>query len=794
MILMFIPSVLRAQKIDSMMRVYADQFPQEKAYLQFDKNVYLQGEIVWFKAYLYSGIEPSPISRNFYAELTDPEGNIIQRCFSPIFESTSHGSMVIPKDYKGNHVHFRAYTSWMLNFDSAFLFEKDIRIVNPARDSIGRAAGTQAFLQFFPEGGDLIAGLENNVAFKANDQFGLPVRVKGVLKDRSGKDVLEFSAAHDGMGKFLIVPDKVDSFYAVWQDEKGIEHKTGFPQVKPDGVVLRLMDGNRKIFFSIARSEGSVNDNARLTIIGHMNQQLVYKATVNLGTNPMSGGSIPTDQLPSGLLQVTIFNNNNLPVAERVIFVNNHEYGFTPDLRIDIKGVIRRGKNSISIEAPDTLKTNLSIAVTDYLSDGKKAYDDNIISRLLLTGDLKGFVYDAYYYFSNNSDSTKSHLDLVMLTHGWRRFKWDQLAKGKTPVIKYPEQDFLSINAELLGIDPSKISADEGINIVLKKKDSSMQMLALSKLKGSKFGLSGLVFYDTARAYYQFNNNRRLSNEAAVIFSNGLFKGYRQIKLPSESWNGWVAGDSGLVSRNKFVIAEASKNNDPDNKKVQTLASVTVKARQKSENQKLDDSYTSGLFSGGDAIYFNLVDDVTAVGSLDIFTYLQAKVAGLMISTNAAQTSLSWRGSTPTLYLNEMQVTTDQMKNTSVADVAMIKVFRPGVAIGFGGGAGGTIAVYTKKGGEHRYDPSFKGLDQTRVFGYSAIRQFYSPDYTEIIEASAAEDIRTTLYWNPMLLTDKSTRKISLDFFNNDISGKLRVVLEGINADGKMARVEKIIQ
>ena len=314
MLLLVIPAILPAQKIDSMMRVYADHFPQEKIYVQFDKNVYLTGETVWFKSYLYSGVEPSLISRNFYAELTDGQGNILQRCFSPIFESTSHGSMVIPKDFKGNHVHFRAFTSWMLNFDSAFLFEKDIRIVNAVKDSFSHAASPQASLQFFPEGGDLIAGLENNVAFIATDQFGLPVRVKGILKDRSGKDVLEFGSIHDGMGKFLIVPDKTDSFYAVWTDEKSIEHRTGFPQVKPDGVALRMMDGNKKIFFSIARSDASVSENGRLTIMGHMNQQLVYKATVNLQENPMSGGSIPTDELPTGLLQITIFNKNNLPV------------------------------------------------------------------------------------------------------------------------------------------------------------------------------------------------------------------------------------------------------------------------------------------------------------------------------------------------------------------------------------------------------------------------------------------------------------------------------------------------
>ena len=100
---------------------------------------------------------------------------------------------------------------------------------------------------------------------------------------------------------------------------------------------------------------------------------------------------------------------------------------------------------------------------------------------------------------------------------------------------------------------------------------------------------------------------------------------------------------------------------------------------------------------------------------MDIFTYLQGKVAGLQITTTGNSTSLQWRGSTPSLYLNEMQVDVSQLRSTPVPDIAMVKVFRPGSGVAFGGGAGVTIAVYTKKGSEARPDPNIKGLDQARI-------------------------------------------------------------------------------
>ncbi|HEV3252589.1 MAG TPA: hypothetical protein VGZ71_16630, partial [Puia sp.] len=303
-LVLLIPVFSYAQKIDSMMRVYAERYPQEKVHVHFDKSVYNPGETIWFKAYLFSGIEPSMISRNFYAELSDAEGNILQRKIAPLFESTAASWFQIPPGLKNNILHFRAYTSWMLNFDTAFIYEKDIHILHESRDSSQIIESGEELLHFFPEGGDLVAGLENNIAFKATDTYGVPVAIKGILKDAAGKNILEFNSVHDGMGKFMLTPEKADVFTAEWKDGHGRDHKTDFPPVKEIGAVLRLMNTPKKVFFSIAVSAQSAEENKSLTIIAHMNQQLVYKALVNLKETSMSGGSIPTEQLPSGILQV----------------------------------------------------------------------------------------------------------------------------------------------------------------------------------------------------------------------------------------------------------------------------------------------------------------------------------------------------------------------------------------------------------------------------------------------------------------------------------------------------------
>jgi hypothetical protein len=319
-------------------------------------------------------------------------------------------------------------------------------------------------------------------------------------------------------------------------------------------------------------------------------------------------------------------------------------------------------------------------------------------------------------------------------------------------------------------------------------------MFQVPHLSTTKFGASGLLFYDTARIYYQFNMSRNLSNEAAVTFTNGMPRPYRSIKASAESLSPFTPLDTAMLRRNRFYSSEA-KRIKADNLQIKTLESVTVRARGKSESQKLEEKYTTGLFSGGDAYVFNVEGDPLSGAQFDIFNYLQGKVAGLQISSGGANgPSLQWRGSAPTLYLNEIQVDPSILQSTQVSEIAMVKVFRPGSMIGFGGSPGGAIAVYTKKGGRNKNADFTTGLDKAILAGYSSLKQFYAPDYIQNPPLDNTPDLRTTLYWKPYLLFGRNTGKTQIEFFNNDVTRKIRIVIEGINVDGKIARIEKIIE
>jgi hypothetical protein len=788
---LFISSMVSAQGIDSMMGVYANQYPQQKLYVHFDKSMYRAGESVWFKAYIFSGFEPSDFSRNFFAELVDKDGNVVQRKVYPIVEASAAGNFDLPGDQISN-LSFRAYTTWMLNFDTSFIFKKEITVIGNggAATSVNKpaTAAQPPIIKFFPEGGDLVVDLESYVAFKANDENGKPINVKGEIKNSKGETTTSFKAAHDGMGQFIFTPAANEMYTAYFSDETGKEYNAVLPTAKPSGVVLHMSNSGKKKIFYIKRSDEGKEGLSLLNVMAHMGQQIVYKAKVPMKEISVNSGVIPVEQLPSGILQFTVFNEKWEPLAERVVMVNNDNYRFDAELATPMINLGKRGKNIYELTVGDTALSNMSVAITD-AQIGTKASDDNIFSGLLMSGDLKGYIHNPAYYFKNIADTTLQNLDLVMLTHGWRRYKWDDIVRRRKPFLKQPNDPALSLVAKVFGVNPSApIRNDEGLTVILQMKDSSTQILQVPKTGPTQFSINNLMFYDTLKVFYQFQKDRRLASNTSVLFENGLYKGPKKVNFPA--WPFSIT-DTIALKRVQFFADQVKKFGDGSSR-VNVLQEVFVKTKPNNRANELDKKYASGLFAGGDATTFDFINDQTNTGYPNIFSYLQGRVAGLQISLSGANVSLNWRGSPTTTFLNEMQVDAQQIQSLAVSDIAYIKVFRPPFFGAMGGGAGGAIAIYTKKGGDQPVEPG-KGLDRGTLTGYSLVKEFYSPNYSDPVQEVTA-DFRSTLYWNPFVFTDGSKQKAKFEFYNNDVTKAIRVVVEGVNEFGKLVRIEKVLQ
>jgi hypothetical protein len=779
---------LSAQKIDSVLGIYSDRFQQEKMYLHFDKSLYNKGETIWFKAYVLAGTDLTDYSKTVYVDWYDAGGKLLKHVMAPMFESSARGQFEIPAGYTGQSLHVRAYTQWMLNFDPAFLYNKDIPVSQSKVEKVSPVSPVTT-LQFFPEGGDWVSGIISRMAFMAVNSRGLPVKVSGAIKTSTGTLMDSFVTVHDGMGSFLMEPQPNETYTATWTDESGKVYTTPLPLCKNTGAVLQVQPLATKTMVEIKRTAVAEDNIKTLNLVAHMNQQVVYRSRVNLTVRTGVVAEIPTGLLPTGVLQITLLDRDWLPLAERVVFINNHQYQFHPEISVAVKGLEKRSKNVVEISVPDSTISNLSVAVTD----GGLSVDSSntIISQLLLCGDIKGYIHHPAYYFSEETDSISEHLDLVMLTHGWRRFKWEDIKAEKLPVIQYPRNsDFMQLKGRAFGASNIKIQPNQKIILILQAKDSSKQTLFLPVKADGTFAQDE-YFFDSLKVYYRLLGDKKLANRTELVFQTGLLPRPKNLVDYTSPYL-WQVDTAGL-SRARYFAAEQARMEQLA--KSTTLADVVVKTRAKRPEEILDEKYASGMFSGGmDGYSFDIINDVRAQSSMDIFHYLQGMVAGLQLQmSSGGQWTLTWRNARTQLFLDEVPVSSDQLSSMPISDIAYVKVFRPPFYGASGGGAGGAVAVHTRRGGDVQNTPGRGGLDYKLLEGYTLYKEFYSPDYSQPT-GNFLPDVRTTIYWNPYVLTDSSTHKVNLVFYNNDISKTLHVVLEGMNADGQLARVEKIIE
>ena len=790
LILLFFFEKVQAQLYDSTLNIYEEQYPHEKIHIQFDRTMYNAGETLFYKLYILSGVEWTSLSKNVYVIWYDNNGSFLKETVAPLFQSSAKGSFEIPNDYKGEFLHIKAYTRWMLNEDSVFLYERNIpiNVVTDAKPKTVALSKTK--VEIFPEGGELVNELKSKVAFKATNASGKPVLIKGFLVNNKNKVLDTLKVAHDGMGVFKLKPVAGESYQLNWTDENAQKGTTPITAAKKSGVILSITMDNEKAYAQVERTLDVPNNFKKMKLLVHQNQHLFYTVAFKGEERVVQKASLPIEEMATGVLQFSLFTDDWLPIAERIVLVNNRLHEYNAQVSIQIANVNKRGKNVLELMVKDTTAANMSISITD--ASLVMPEQQSIYSDFLLSNEIRGRVYNPAYYFSSDADSVAAHLDLVMLTNGWRKFDWNKIKNTVFPTLQYPrETELMKLTGKIYESKSARVGEDVILNLIIRAKDSSRRLLFLPVNKDGHFEEKSTFFYDTSRIYYTLNGKTKVSTPV-IRFENGLLnQSFKKIEFSADNFiNNW----SDSIARAKLNLILLEQERQRKLAASLTLREVVVKSRIKSPVQILDEKYAKGLFSGGDGMSFDLTAEANMIASIDILTYLQARVPGLTITTNTQPPSATWRGSNTDFFLNETITTIDQVQAMSIAEIDYIKALRPPFFGSVGGGSGGAIAIYTKRGGSNKnVNDNSKGMENTVLGGYSVFKEFYNPTYDKPSE-NFEVDNRATIYWNPYLLTNRKSSRVRIEFYNNDISKKLQIVLEGINANGRLARVVKYIE
>jgi hypothetical protein len=767
--------------------------PHEKAYLQTDRNAYLAGESIFFKAYILFDEKPTVLSKIVYAELVDKYGQIVEKKMLPIEKGIAIGNFNINPSTADGIYFIKCYTLWMLNMPD-FIFEKKVIVYNrKVSDTITTYVSPKVECRFFPEGGDLVNGIKSKIAFKATLFAENNKNFTATLIDNNNNKIESFKSIHNDMGFFELTPEQGKSYRVLLNYPPSKDDNIfPLPIAKNEGIVISTDNSNlNKVFIKLERSDNNKAFYNNLIVAAQMNTKIVYIGKLNFDEG-LDAMAISKKSLPAGIMQITVFDESGNPLAERLVFIANHN--LNKDLiKSKIINVVKREKNTLEIDLKEYTNPSASISVINTAAENFSA-STNILSALLLTNDLKGDIYNSKYYFNDKELMTLNHLDLVMMTNGWRRFKWSDIINNKFLTPKYPFERSLTVSGNIFQSNGKSILKSSKINLIINGEDSTKIMSeAIANSKG-EFYIDNINFKKEATIYYQGSNVNNKEGLVSVKINSSYFDLLKKVSIKA---NQNYYSEYSLVPLDYFGKLMNQKN-ILANGKNKTLETVVVKTKKISLKDSLDMKYATDIFYESD----QTIPVNTNVNTGDILQFLSNMIPGIDISRINGESRVNFsryqglsffseNGETGIqFFLNEVPVNIAVIESLFAEDIGLVKVFKGNTAIALGA-TRGAIALYTVKGKVTK-DWRTKGFDFVKKLGYSVVREFNEIDYSIIKPESEFKDERTTLYWNPNITVKDG--KALIEFYNDDVCKKFKVIVEGIDSDGKLLYEEKEIE
>ncbi|HTE02356.1 MAG TPA: hypothetical protein VK668_23865 [Mucilaginibacter sp.] len=769
------------KNVVSKLKNFSSVHTSEKTYLHFDKPYYAAGDTIYFKAYITYGErhQPSELSGVLHVELINTNNKIDQSIKLPLNKGISWGDFALPDSLPKGNYRVRAYTQWMRN-DGSY-FEQVIPIGSAKNDKIPEnstahktIANAQLDLQFFPEGGELVEGMPSKVAFKAIGPSGLGVDVNGVIIDNAGQEVSKFTSTHLGMGYFYLVPASGKIYRAKLTYTNGKQTFIDLPQVNPKGIVLKINnDSLDRATVQLVANESYLTENRgkSVSLLIH-SAGLATTVTVRLDSL-VTDLTILKRRLHAGITRITLFSTTSEPISERLVFIEK------PDqLNLTLSGgkiaYNKREKVSFNINtvnrADSAVVGHLSVSV---INEGKVSFDENaentICNYLLLTSDLKGYIEQPNYYFTHINDKARADLDLVMLTHGYRRFEWKQLLnEGYPPVAWQPERN-LEIAGMAKGVFGKPLTNG---TVSLISMQGGPYISAKTDSKG-RFRFSNLVFEDTAKFILQAVNAKG-KNSTQLTYDKELAEPLVAPVIQYQDNN---------IDQSMFVYLENKEKeqqqlNNLGLGKGRALREVHIKAR-KNDEIKIQPGYgIADQVVRGDQIIYGGQLAVRLMGLLHgvHFVYDNMRARWIPVLNIPPTTP----GSYVKIFVNQQEMPEDfDISSVGTDDVEKVESFINSSV------PGGAIFI-TRTFGKQAKNIEPIGVLPITANGFHKAREFYSPKY-EHPETTNRKDLRTTIYWKPEIVTDKDGNA-SFEYYNADGTGTYRVVIEGIDDKGDIGR------
>ncbi|HEY9044247.1 MAG TPA: MG2 domain-containing protein [Ohtaekwangia sp.] len=650
-------------------------------------------------------------------------------------------------------------------------------------------------LKFYPEGGDMLSGTNCQVAFEALNEFGKGADVSGYIVDERNTVVTSFTSFHMGMGAFNFIPREGHTYKARITTPAGNDSLFSLPTATPSGYTIHLERGSASTLSGIVQA----SQTGEAFLVGQSHGIIYYaeKILLKKGANPVT---IKSNLFPAGIAVFTLFNAEGLEEAERLVFLNQQKT-LHVTINTDKKNYTPQEKVQITIRTTDDAgkpvpaKLSLSVADDQLISfaDDKQ---DNILSWMFLSSELKGKIQEPSFYFDPTEPKASAALDYLMLVRGWRRFTWKEVFRNNTAITWLPEN-----NSTISGfvLDPRNNNTEAEVTLL--ELGNRRRIAKVKSTRNGQFTFKNIdastsILLLTRRPNQLSIPERPVFSSASLQYSNSL-----QIK---ESTVPVVIGSP----TRQDVMASTPTQGSMDfsmEEDVAQLQEVVVVSYGVENKMALTGSLAN--ISGAP------IENIPAYSSTE--NILQGRVSGLQIqqqNANAGSSStLTLRGinsfgngrNEPLYVIDGIPISTNLSANypngsiLSTENISSIHVLQSPEATALFGcmAANGVILINTRSfipsgsfSRKMRKEKYASLLVAPRLF--SVTREFYT-DTSKKQKSDERKNFQTTVYWNPTIVTDEKG-EAQISFNNSDATSAFRITAEGITANGLIGRKEEI--
>ena len=770
-------------------------FPQEKLYLQTDKPYYISGEKVFFRAFLLNAFShtPSDMSRYVYVELINEQDSVkIRQQIRPDEKNNLHyGALSLPEDLPQGTYQIRAYTRFMENTGEDYFFSRTVFVADPSLLKEDKAEGkekekTKAAdsqplkfdVSFYPEGGNLIDGQLCNVAFKALAADGNPVDIQGELLDSQHNKITAFTTVHDGMGRFTFRPEYGKKYHAVCKyDDRSMQ--VNLPEVN-NTFALSAAWRQNKLWITVNKSVNSPEQ--KLYLLVHTGGMTLYSGEWDWATGLLA---IEKTDFPSGVSHLLLLTEDYQPVSERLVFALNNDW-ITPEIQSDKNRYKSRELVKLTVDCREDLFGNLSIAIID----DKDIQSDtalHILSRILLTSELKGYIPNPAYYFRAGNREAEQAADLLMMTHGWNRYDIPRAMRGDYQLLTVANEEAQSFAGMVKGGLLSK--PYEGAPVTIISTHSSFFDSTITD-KDGRFVFRDFEFADSTTYVIQALTKKK--KDVVELYLDPLtFPKPRTIGLFKKRDKQMVIE----IEEDKYsdYVAKADLKYTYENgRRMIYLPEVSVRAGRPHQSPyylEPDASLSEReiRMSGDIHILFSKVPNLKITG--EVLRFRSHGNPGYINSPPMIMVDgqIMCYGDNETDDASIDFLALNFLKLLFIEDIEQVDFIRTPAKLGAYGvqGKNGVIEIFTKKGYWDNSKLHFN-IQQITPLGYQKPVEFYSPQYDNPeARNNPIPDLRSTIYWKPDVVLN-AEGKTTVEFYTADASTTYSVIMEGITLEGKL--------